>query len=325
MKYQKDALSTFPSQIQSRINAYEPHGLTWTEFSNVVICGLGGSGIGGRIAKNIFRDLSELPIEVNSHYILPKYVNSDSLVIMCSYSGNTEETLTMLMEAQNRQCSIVALTSAGELLKISKENNYPIYLSKQGCQPRMALGYSLTNLLLVLSEFFNLSLQEQLSEASQALRETESFIQKGNKIFKQIDSPTEKHIIIADDQLEPLATRFAQQIQENAKEEAFVNVLPEANHNVLETYHQGRDGTYYLLISGENHRVNLRFEFLKQLFTEKGIHFIEIPFEQNNLQSWFETIYVLDWVSLWLADSLSRESESVPIITELKEYLANHN
>jgi glucose/mannose-6-phosphate isomerase len=324
MKYQKEALSAFSDQIKDRLAEYVPHNLNYKDFNNVVLCGLGGSGIGGRIAKSYFSDKASLPIEVVSKYTLPKFVNEKSLVILGSYSGNTEETLSMLIEAEKRICKTIILTSGGELLKIGTEKEIPVYLSKPALQPRMALGYSLTNLLLILEEFFQISLKGELLKGSNKVADFNFFIDLGKALFEKTKTGLKSSfVIISDDLYEPIATRFAQQIQENAKLEAFVNVLPEANHNVIETYHSKSPNTYFLLNSGANQRTTHRFSFVKNLLWENGNTVVEIPTSGVSLTNWLELIFTLDWTSLWMADSLSRESESVPIIKELKEYLAD--
>src|SRR5687767_11733674 len=95
MKYQGKDLATFSQQIEFAIDQYRPHGFNVNEFDNVLLCGLGGSGIAGRIVKNYFLDGFPLPVEVISDYVLPAYVGPRTLAVMCSYSGNTEETLAM--------------------------------------------------------------------------------------------------------------------------------------------------------------------------------------------------------------------------------------
>jgi len=86
-------------QIEYSISKYKKHNLSYENFKNVVLAGLGGSGIAGRIVKTYFQALAPLPIEVISDYKLPNYVDDKTLVILNSYSGNTEETLSAYMFA----------------------------------------------------------------------------------------------------------------------------------------------------------------------------------------------------------------------------------
>ncbi|MFT6850764.1 MAG: glucose/mannose-6-phosphate isomerase [Sphingobacteriales bacterium] len=324
MKYQKDSLSQFSEQINDRLNGYKPHGIKISEVRNVVICGLGGSGIGGKIVKSYFEDISPIPIVLNSKYDLPHFVDSSTLVVLSSYSGNTEETLAMLASAKEKGAKIIGLTSGG---KINEDlpSLSPVYSAKPGFQPRMALGYSLTNLFLVLGELFSVDLFPELRIAVNNLSNQSRYYDLGMELFKELRGfDYQRFVIISDDKFESISTRFAQQIQENAKLEAFVNVLPEANHNVIETYHSKLPGVFCLLDSKSNKRTSQRFDFVKDLLLKNGNSVVEISVMGIGLSQWLETIYVLDWTSLWLADSLDRESENVPIITALKEYLAAH-
>lgn len=323
MKYQKETLSTFSGQILNRLEKYNPHNLRSEDFNNVVICGLGGSGIGGQIAKSYFYELSPLPIETVSRYSLPKYVNSKTLIIIGSYSGNTEETISLSKQAQLTGAKIIVLTAGGELKELGEKMKWPVYHSEPGLQPRMALGYSLTNLMLILEEFFQLPIASKIKLGSQKVKDYNLFLENGRKLFEESKTQlNSSFVILADSKFEPIATRFAQQIQENAKLEAFVNVLPEANHNVIETYHSKSPNTYFLLDSKSNTRTTDRFNFVKNLLKKNGNLVIEIPVNGTEFNDWLEIIFTLDWTSLWMADSLDRESENVPIIWELKNYLA---
>ena len=88
----QESLKTFYKQLEYVLSNYEKHNLNLTDYSNIVIAGLGGSGIGGQLTKAYF--INEMPITVDtvSDYTLPAYVNNKTLLILCSYSGNTEET-----------------------------------------------------------------------------------------------------------------------------------------------------------------------------------------------------------------------------------------
>jgi glucose/mannose-6-phosphate isomerase len=322
MKYQKEVLSTFSNQIKDRLDNYFPHNLNYRDFNNVVICGLGGSGIGGRIAKSYFSDKALLPIEIVSSYLLPQYVNKESLVILGSYSGNTEETLSMVKEAISKKAKIIILTSGGELMELGKKHDWPIYKAKTGLQPRMALGYSLTNLMLVLSEFFEISTKNKLFDSALKLDDFETYVKKGRYLFSKTNTTSGSNfVIISDDKFEPIATRFAQQIQENAKLEAFVNLLPEANHNVIETYYSKLPAVFFFLDSKSNKRTTQRFDFVRNLLEENGNTVVEIMPSGDGLSQWLETIFILDWTSLWMADSLERESSRIPNISALKQFL----
>src|SRR5690606_21432138 len=118
-------------------------------FDNIIICGLGGSGIAGRLVKaHTFSSLS-VPLEVISDYNLPAYVNQRTLAIQCSYSGNTEETLSMYEQAKTKGAAMICIATGGKLETIAKADHVMFYPAEAGFQPRMALGYPLTYLSLI--------------------------------------------------------------------------------------------------------------------------------------------------------------------------------
>ena len=124
----KELIQHFPDQLMEAINISETY--QWNPertITNVVICGLGGSGIGGEIAKEWTKSIARIPIEVCHSYELPEYVSKTTLIISCSYSGNTEETLATLDEAFLKEALVVGITSGGKLAELLKEKNKLIW------------------------------------------------------------------------------------------------------------------------------------------------------------------------------------------------------
>lgn len=322
MKYQKQSLGAFFSQIEFSLESYTPHGKKITDYDNIIICGLGGSGIAGRIVKSFFMRKCPVPIEVMSDYFLPEYAGERTLTLQCSYSGNTEETLAMYGDAQARGCDIISLSTGGKLKTITEKDGYPFYEAQPGFQPRMALGYGLTYLLLIFGELLEIDFTEELKEAAVKLKNIDPYINKAAEIFAHWkETLGDKTIIVTDYVTYPIGVRFMQQIQENSKAEAFVHELPEANHNVTESYYSKLPSHYIFLTSDANHRTTLRFNFLEGLLQRHGNEVQRIKVTEGNIQSLLDTIFLLDWISLWYSDAKGVESESVKNISELKAYL----
>ncbi len=316
------ALSHFFHQIQFALDGYKPHGLSAQQFNHVLIGGLGGSGIGGRIARGYFLDKASLPIEVFSDYTLPNYANEKTLVVLGSYSGETEETLTMYKAAQAKSCPIICISSGGTLSEWAKRDAYPLYEIEKGYQPRMALGFSLSYNLLILSELFALSLPSALT-ALKDIYQVEAHQEKAQSALQHFSNSLDhKFVLITDLHTEAIGTRFAQQIQENAKREAFVNVIPEANHNVFETYYGLVPSNFIFLNSCSNDRNNGRFAYLKQLLEKQGNLVYEMPVSGNSIHDLYELIYTTDWFSILLSNQLGADNMSVPNISGLKSFLS---
>jgi len=101
---------------------YKPHNFSSENYSNVILGGLGGSGIGAQIVKNWFFDKGNIPVEAVNDYHLPGYANEKTFVVLNSYSGNTEETLNLYADALSRGCTIVMMSSGGRLTALGNEN-----------------------------------------------------------------------------------------------------------------------------------------------------------------------------------------------------------
>lgn len=323
MNEQHEALKKFSYQINYAVNNYKPHGLKATDFSNIIIAGLGGSGIGGQIVKAYF--LNDMPVPVNcvADYNLPAYANEKTLVIAASYSGNTEETISVFNDAKARGCKILALTTGGKLDELASLNQVHTLKIEGGFQPRMALGFSLTYLVMLMGELIGKEYKEELNNIATTLAETEPYHEEADAMFQEIRSRIKsKFVVLADGPLEPIAIRFAQQIQENSKHECFIHTLPEMNHNVIESYYDTLDSVFFVMNSSQNERVNLRFDFLVGLLEVENHKVLTMQLEQYNLISIYELIHRLDWVSLMVADERRVDSLNVPNIMSLKEYLA---
>ena len=323
MKYQRQDLAYFPYQVEYAVNNYQPHAYGTNDFSNIIIGGLGGSGIAGRIVKQFFYDKAKLPIEVVSNYTLPAYADDKSLVILSSYSGNTEETLALADDALSRGSTVMTLTTGGTLAEKARANNWPVLYAEPGFQPRMALGYSLTYLLLILGDLFEYTLEPTMRTISYDFRDTENFIAKAENYFKLVKSHVNlKFIAVTDYLTQPIGLRFCQQMQENAKTEAFVHEIPEANHNVIESYYGDINSVFVFINSHSHERTKLRFDFLKELLQKNENLVVDIPLKNTSIEEMLKTIYILDWLALLVADTKQINSLEIPNIKTLKQVLA---
>ena len=231
-----DLIQAFTAQLKRAIEIGEAAKLGKNKFPirNVVISGLGGSGIGGTILSNVLRDDLSVPIIVNKEYQIPAFVNENSLVIISSYSGNTEETLSALMQAFKKNAQIVCITSGGLIQEYAETNDIDYVLIDGGSPPRAAFGQSFVQLLYIL---FHLSLLEAgfkkyLQDAIALLDSEQENIQKSAKeIAQKLNGKIP--VIYSDAKFEGVSIRFRQQINENAKMLCWHHVVPEMNHNEL--------------------------------------------------------------------------------------------
>lgn len=321
----ESSLENFTEQFDYVLQNYTAHGLQVNQYDNIVLGGLGGSGIGAVIIKNWFFDKCPIPIETVADYHLPKYISNKTLVILNSYSGNTEETISLFHEAKEQGCHIIVIAGGGTLQELAQTNNLKHYGLKSGYQPRMTIGLGLSYLALILGELMGDDQRSELESIKAYFEDDMPRMQESAKrifdFFK--NTATNKFVIVSDRQFAPVAIRFTQQLQENAKLEGFVSVLPEANHNMIESYTQKLDTNYVMLYSTQNPRVEARFDFLISHLELENNKVLPLQIPEFTLQSMFDLIYRLDWVSVHLANELGSDLMNVPIIMNLKGFLSD--
>ena len=323
MNEQHEALKKFSSQIEFALNNYSSHGLSASNFNNILIGGLGGSGIGGRIVRSLFINEFPIPVECVADYSLPSYVNEKTLIILGSYSGNTEETLQMFEEAKAKNCTMLILTAGGKLKELAQQNNIHTCNIQTGFQPRMALGFSLTYLVLIFGELINKEVKTELQHVAESVKDSEPFQEDAQQVFDAIKSKVNKKLIVlTDGLLEPIGIRFCQQIQENAKHECFQHTMPEMNHNVIESYYGQMESVFFFIHVNDNTRVASRFDFMNNLLEVENNKIVPVLLDEFSIKLVYETIYTLDWLSIFIADFRRVDSLNVPNIMSLKEFLS---
>lgn len=307
-------LEDFPKQCREALEL--PRGIVIKEeISNIVVCGMGGSAIGGDLLKTYLSD-TEIPVVVNRNYNLPKFVNEYSLVFAISYSGNTEETLGAYKEAVNKKAKIWALTSGGELANQCEK----VIKIPTGLQPRAAIGYLFFPILGLLhnSGITNVK-NSDLNEMLAILKNTEDFKEKGEELSKKIKDKIP--VIYSSSLFEPVAYRMKTQFNENSKHPAFYHVFPEMNHNELVGFKDmERKNFIVLMIRDEfdHPRTKKRMDICKEIM-EKRVDVEEIHTKGNSLLArLFSTIYLGDFASYYLAMHNRVDPAPVEVIEWLK-------
>lgn len=324
----KDLINGFPKQLEEAVTIAQKAVLSKTKdpIKNVVICGLGGSGIGGTILKETIQHESKVPIEVMKTYTLPGFVDKNTLVICSSYSGNTEETLESFAEAKKRGAHIVCITSGGKLLQEAKASGIDAIVIPSGMPPRSCLGYSLTQLFKI-AEFHGIipSYIAQISSSAKLLTENQASLMKAAERMAEILA--DKTPVIYSTALhEGVAIRFRQQLNENAKILCWHHVIPEMNHNELVGWsHEYPNVAVLIFRDAEEHpRNELRIELCKKIFEQYAPVVIEIPSKgKTTLEKKFYWMYFADWVSWYLSEIRHVDATEVKVIEQLKKDLAS--
>ena len=151
----------------------------------------------------------------------------------------------------------------------------------------------------------------------------EKQITSAQRIYSYFQSSLKnKFVILADRAMYPLAVRFAQQLNENAKLEAFVHPVPECNHNVLESYTDRLPTNFLMLYTEENARVGSRFDFIAGHLEMDNNRVLPLAIPEYDLYTIFDVNYRLDWFSVFAANELDADLMNVPILTSLKEFMS---
>lgn len=309
-------------------------GLTFTApttpIQNVVIAGLGGSGIGGNLVEAFMASGLKVPVTVSKTYTIPNFVSENTLFIACSFSGNTEETLQALEQVKAKGAKVFCVTSGGKLLEIAQNSGYDYaQIPNEAACPRAFLGYSLTQLLYAFKGY-GLSDTEFEAAYEETLQLYDAEMADIQAKAKSLADDFYNHlpVVYSDTHFAGVITRFQQQVNENSKQLCHTHVFPEMNHNELVGWESGdaiRNKSVVLLVrSGLDHeRVKIRMDICKTIFEEKAAKVVELEAKGSNLitQSYY-LIHLLDWVSFYLAEKNGVDPFQVNIIMHLKGELA---
>ena len=329
-------LTEFPAQVEDavRIGVSARFRAHKRSVHNIVVTGLGGSAIGGDLLRSYLADEIDVPIIVNRHYMMPEFVDKKSLVIVASYSGNTEETISAYHDALRRRAQCLCVSSNGEIEYLAHKHRHPLISIPKGYPPRAALGYSFFPLLLALAKARLIrSRQNEIHETIALLRKKAAAYSKpvprnlALRIAKKLH--TKLPVVYSSaDRFDSVNLRWRGQLAENAKMLAFGHVLPEMNHNelvgwnVLQTLM--REMVVIFLRDKEDHdRVQVRMEITKKLVRAHVTEVLDIKSEGTSLLArMFSLIYLGDWVSFYLAILNKVDPTPVKVIDYLKHALA---
>ena len=295
-------------------------------ISNVLICGLGGSGIGGSIVSELVAGNANVPINITKGYFIPAYVNENTLVIISSYSGNTEETLNCMELAIAKKAKIVSITSGGKVAEISKQNNLDVIIVPGGMPPRSCLGFSLTQLFFILgfNKIITTNYKAELEAAVKLIDDEEqNIIAEATSIANKLIDKTP--VIYATTNNEGIAIRFRQQLNENAKILCWHHIIPEMNHNELVGWTEKNDNLSVILFHDreEYSRNVTRIEINKEIIKKYTSHITEIYSKgKSNIEKAIYFIHLGDWVSVILGDLRGVDLMEVNVINHLKSKLS---
>ncbi|KXK13158.1 MAG: bifunctional phosphoglucose/phosphomannose isomerase [Chloroflexi bacterium OLB14] len=302
-----------------------------------MICGLGGSAIGADLVATYIASTLLIPVTVHRDYGLPAFAKGqDTLVICSSHSGNTEETLDSFQTALQNECSIVTITTGGELAKLADEKKLPVWRFSHQGQPRAAVGYSF-GLLLSLISRMNLipNPESDLIEAIDAMKKSQENI---NANVLAANNPAKRYAgqlmgrwvtIVGAGILAPVARRWKGQINEIAKAGANFEFIPEANHNTLagtinpQQTLNAHTMTLFLRAASDNRRNRLRSDLMRKTFMLEGLNtdFVDARGKSSLAQIWTLILFG-DYMAYYLAMGYGVDPTPVEALVRFKEEMA---
>lgn len=304
------------------------------EVGGITVAGMGGSAIGGDMVAEAYGESLPGSMSTVRGYSLPGWVSGRSLVFAVSYSGNTEETVSVLGEALERGCRVVCISTGGEVGRIAAERELPLVEVPSRLQPRAAMGYlsiplaaCLESLGLVEDVGGDVEETASVLEGLSALYSPENPAE-GNPAKQLAVQLKDKIPVIYGCELTAVAAnRWKCQINENAKSLAFFNEFPELNHNEIVGWEQpqaliGEFRVIYLR-DGYNHPQNdRRMEITADLLSGgAGGIYSHSSSGESRLARLFSSIYLGDYVSLYLAVLNGVDPSPVARIEDLKKRL----
>ncbi len=294
-------------------------------FNHIVITGLGGSGIGGGIVKDLVYNTIKLPITLNKGYELPACVNENTLVIVSSFSGNTEETVICLEQALEVNASIYCITSGGQILETAKAKDLDYIQLPKARSPRGMLSYSITQIIYALKAYglldtIDLDVQmngviKLIETSSEDIQETAMELAKF--FYKKLP------VLYSVDGFSGVCERFRQQINENSKMLCWHHIVPEMNHNELVGWVEKHEDIAVLFMrnSCDHKRNSIRIDLNKGIISGYSNTKEVSSLGDNHLERTFYWIHLGDWVSVFLSEMNNVDAIEVNVIDYLKSEL----
>jgi glucose/mannose-6-phosphate isomerase len=305
---------------------------------NIVIAGMGGSALGGRIIDSLIPERSRVPIEVFTEFHIPSYVNENTLVIVSSYSGNTQETLSDAHEAIKRKAKVYAITTDGDLAELVEKEGIPNYKFSPkynpSNQPRMALGYSIGAIIALLSkcEFVHIT-DEEIEEVTDLMDEFVKDFDIGVSSEKNIAKNITKNlkgkipVLVASEHLVGSAHAFKNQLNENSKTFSVLFDIPELNHHLMEGLRNpalAKEYLKFLFFESELYSpsVKKRYPITKDVVEKNDVSFLTYKLVgEKKLHQIFELLVLGSFISFYLAALYEVDPSVIPWVDYFKKKL----
>lgn len=297
------------------------------QIQNIVVCGMGGSALGAHVIQA--SGSVKVPFVINNNYLLPYFANEKTLVILVSYSGNTEEVLSCAQNAKEKGCKIIGITSGSKLGEWLKENVCPSYIFNPEFnttkQPRMGVGYTMIGMMALLDnlKLFNANYTDDIVENAIALLQEKLEVTQKLAQDMAIKLKGKIPVIFASDYLVGNAHIFANQLNETAKTFSTYFSIPEANHHLLEGLkHPEFSSVAIFLGIHYTKRVIKCFEITQEILEKNGWEVLWYkPESDDSFAQSLQTLLFSSLVTEYLCVEYGEDPLDNPTVDYFKEKL----
>lgn len=321
---------------EEAVNWAEAISINYSAPKTIVVAGMGGSAIGGELLRDWSTGKIGVPIEVCRGYSLPNYVDENTLVFVVSYSGETEETLSMFLDAIKKDCMIFCISSDGKLSNFAEKLGFPLLSIPSGIPPRAALPYLFLPQLIILDKIGLISdvdseINESLKVLEKVVEENRPEISLNENFSKKLASQINQTVpvIYGFTPYRSVAKRCKQQFNENSKIPARWDFFPELCHNEIEGWEAAKElakcfSVIFIRDEGETSRIKKRINFTKELVLDRTEQVFEIWSKgESRLAKMLYTVCIADFTSIYLAILRGVDPTPVKSINLLKKRVSH--
>jgi glucose/mannose-6-phosphate isomerase len=321
-----DDVLGLPDQLRDALWRIETARLEEADSAGLMVCGMGGSAIGGDLAASAIGDRLCRPMVSIRGYELPSWATPEWTVLCSSYSGNTEETLACFEAAEALGARRLVLSTGGALVERAREAAVPVVAPPGIYQPRVAVAY----MFVAAAEAAALAgvaprIRTEIDAAAAFIeREALTVKAKAAEIAASLDGgPT---VVYGSDLTAPIAHRWKTQINENAKQPAFHSELPEADHNEICGWsgeESRRMAAVFLEDCDQHPRERRRFELTAEIVAESGAAVVRVEtVGETRVERMLWGVLLGDLVSLEIARKAGVDPERIDALNRIKEGMA---
>lgn len=336
-----DTIRLYPNQLKQAWDDIKflsiPNDYKYVD--NIVFCGMGGSALGARIVKSYSFNKLRIPLEIVNDYNIPNYANKNSLVVVSSYSGTTEEIIECFYKAKASNSKIFGITTGKNLGELLVKESLPHYVIdptyNPSGQPRMSIGYAFGATLALFNKLGFLTvtddeIDEAMSVCFNVLTEFHENAPKDKNLAHNFAKLLEGKlpVLVASEHLIGAVHTIKNQLNENAKEFSFLFEIPELNHHLMEGLRnpaKQKGILKFIFFKSDiyNERIQKRYSVTAKVLDKNMIEYISYkPLSANRLSQVFETLIFGSFVVYYLNKLYKIEPLEIPWVDYFKKELA---